>query len=246
MTDVLRVAAVADLHCRTTSAGMLAPLFFAVAGQVDVLLLAGDLTDYGRVEEARILARELGASRVPVLAVLGNHDHEGAPDDVSRILLEAGVTILDGSAHEIGDVGFVGTKGFAGGFGEHALQPWGESCVKHFVHEAADESLKLESALARLQTRIRVALLHYAPVRETVAGEPLEIYPFLGSTRLEEPLNRYGVTAVFHGHAHHGRPDGRTTADIPVYNVALPVLRDALAGRPPVRVVDIPLDGAPG
>jgi Icc-related predicted phosphoesterase len=142
---------------------------------------------------------------------------------------------------EVHEVGFAGVKGFAGGFGQYALQPWGETAIKHFVHEAVDEALKLESALAKLRTPQRVALLHYSPIRETVEGEPPEIFPFLGSSRLEEPLNRYAVTAVFHGHAHHGSPEGRTTAGIPVYNVAMPILQRILPNQPKFRIVDIPV-----
>jgi Icc-related predicted phosphoesterase len=170
---------------------------------------------------------------------MGTHDLEsGKADDVCSILREAGVDILDGDAREIGGVGFAGVKGFAGGFGARALGPWGEPTIKQFVHEAIDETLKLEGALARLRTTQRAVLLHYAPIRATVEGEPLEIFPFLGSSRLEEPLTRYPVTAVFHGHAHNGTLEGRTAADVPVYNVALPLL--ATADREfPVRIVTL-------
>ena len=243
---MVRLAAVGDVHCaRTTPAGALQPLLGAAAESADVLLLCGDLTDYGLPEEARRLARELPAARVPVLAVLGNHDFESErADEVRAILVDAGVRILDGDSCEIHGVGFAGVKGFAGGFGERALQAWGEPPVKQFVGEAVAEALKLESALARLRTPTRIALLHYAPIETTVAGEPREIFPFLGSSRLEEPIDRYRVTAVFHGHAHRGQPEGRTRGGTPVYNVALPVLERAQPGRPPVRIIEVEA-GAP-
>jgi Icc-related predicted phosphoesterase len=130
-------------------------------------------------------------------------------------------------------------KGFCGGFGERTLQPWGEPMLKQFVREAVEETLKLESALAKLRTPSRIVLTHYAPIVDTVRGEPQEIIPFLGSSRLEEPLNRYGATAVFHGHAHHGTPEGRTLAGVPVYNVALPLLRRRFPGQRPVRVLEL-------
>jgi Icc-related predicted phosphoesterase len=217
-----------------------------MAAAADVLVLCGDLTDYGLAEEARVLVKELAAAKsAPIVAVLGNHDYEsGEPDKVKAILGEAGVTVLDGEACEIDGVGFAGAKGLGGGFGEHALQPWGDGVLKQFVRESVDESLKLESALAKLRTARRVAVLHYSPIRETVEGEPYEIFPFLGSSRLEEPLLRYPVTVVLHGHAHHGRPEGHTRGQAPVYNVCLPLLLKAAPERPPFRLVD--LDRIPG
>jgi Icc-related predicted phosphoesterase len=237
----MRIAAVADLHCTTASQGALQPLFAAMGAAADVIVLSGDLTDYGLVDEARVLVEELASARqVPVVAVLGNHDYEsGAAEQVKAVLGESGVQILDGSGCTVQGVGFAGVKGLGGGFGERALQPWGEEIMKRFVHEAVEEALKLESALARLRTAQRVALLHYSPIAETVEGEPLEIFPFLGSSRLEEPLQRYPVAAVFHGHAHHGKPEGRTRYGAPVYNVCLPLLR-AVDPHAPFRVIDLP------
>jgi len=238
--EVVRVAAVADLHCSKTFPGTLQPLFVRMAEFADVLLLCGDLTDYGLPEEARVLARELNASKVPVVAVLGNHDFEsGKQDEVKQILIDSGVHVLDGDACEVHGIGFAGVKGFAGGFGPRALGPWGEETIKQFVHEAVNEALKLEAALARLRTAQRIAVLHYSPIEDTVKGEPLTIYPFLGSSRLEEPLNRYPVSAVFHGHAHHGTREGRTRGDVPVYNVALPLLRATSGDDAPICVVEI-------
>jgi len=236
----MRIAAVGDLHCTRESAGVLRPLFAGLEGRADVLLLCGDLTDYGTVEEAQVLARELSVVKVPILAVLGNHDHEsGAADKVTHILCESGVKVLDGDSAVVNDVGFAGVKGFCGGFGRGTLGPWGETAIKTFVKEALDESLKLEAALARLRAERRVALLHYAPIRETVVGEPEEIYPFLGCSRLEEPLERYPVNAAFHGHAHRGALTGTTRVGTPVYNVALPLLRRTMPGELPVRILEL-------
>jgi Icc-related predicted phosphoesterase len=239
--DKVRLAAIADMHCTKTSQGVLQPLFAQVSDKTDILLVCGDLTDYGLPEEARILAKELTAVvKAPIVAVLGNHDfHSGREKEVHAILSEAGVTVLDGDTCEIQGIGFAGVKGFVGGFGRATLAPWGEESIKRFVHEAIEETLKLESALARLRTQRRVALLHYAPIEATVRGEPLEIYPFLGSSRLEEPLNRYPLTAVFHGHAHRGAPEGRTASNVPVYNVALPLLRQTMPADAPFRIVEI-------
>jgi len=247
-TATVRLAAVGDLHCTKTSQGAFQPLLSAVSANADVLLLCGDLTDYGQPEEARVLAKELSATvKIPIVAVLGNHDYEsGKQEEVGLILQDAGLILLDGDGCEIHGVGFAGVKGLGGGFGERALQPWGEEIMKRFVREAVDEALKLESALARLRTDRRVAVLHYSPIQETVEGEPPEIFPFLGSSRLEEPLTRYPVAAVFHGHAHHGRPEGRTRADVPVFNVCLSLLRDAFPDQPPFRLVEIPAHDAAG
>jgi Icc-related predicted phosphoesterase len=209
--------------------------------RADVLVLCGDLTDSGLPEEAQVLAGELAGLGMPILGVLGNHDIEaGQADEVVAILRAAGVDILDGDAREIQGVGFVGIKGFAGGFHPHALGPWGEEVIKRFVHEVLDEALKLEAALARLRTVDRVALLHYAPVRATLRGEPPEIFPFLGSSRLAEPLDRYAVSMVFHGHAHRGELEGHTAGGVPVYNVAKPLLEARSPGTPPVRLIDLP------
>lgn len=236
----LRIAAVGDLHCTKESVGHLRPLFELASARADVLLLCGDLTDFGTAEEAQILAKELSVMKHPIVAVLGNHDHEsGTPEKVTQILSEAGVRMLDGDSVVIHDVGFAGVKGFCGGFGRGTLGPWGESAVKAFVKEALDEALKLESALARLRTAQRVALLHYSPVAETVVGEPEQIFPFLGCSRLEDPLERYPVTACFHGHAHRGTMAGKTRAGIPVYNVAYPLLRRELGPEMPLRIIEL-------
>ena len=245
-TTHLRVAAIGDLHVSRQSQGAFQPLFAQITADADVLVLCGDFTDYGLPDEARVLARELTAAmKIPVLAVLGNHDYEsGKQHEIREILTDAGVSVLDGEAIEIHGVGFAGVKGFCGGFGRGALGPWGEHVIKQFVQEAVDEALKLETALARLRTSQRVAVLHYSPIRATVEGEPPEIFPYLGSGRLEEPINRYRVNAVFHGHAHRGSPEGRTATGVPVYNVAMPLLARLHPDRPPYLVVELPLNPA--
>lgn len=236
----VRLAAVGDIHCTSTSQGTLRPLFLQMSDCADVLLLCGDLTDYGLPDEARVLAEELAAVKTPVVAVLGNHDFESdQADEVRRILIEAGINVLDGESCEIQGIGFAGVKGFAGGFGCGTLSAWGETAIKHFVQEAVNEVFKLESALARLTTPQRVAVLHYAPIKATLEGEPPEILPFLGTSRLEEPLNRHHVSVVFHGHAHAGHPQGQTSQGIPVYNVAMPLLQRVLPDRSAFRVVEI-------
>lgn len=241
--DTLRIAAVADIHVKKTSAGAMQPLFAKITESADVLLLCGDLTDYGTVEEAKVLAKEITSTlRIPALAVLGNHDFESnQQQDVVQILSDAGVIVLDGDSYELHGVGFAGVKGFAGGFGRRSLGAWGEPIIKSFVHETINEALKLEAALARLRTPQKIALLHYSPIHATVEGEPPEIMAFMGSSRLEEPLDRYRVNAVFHGHAHRGSPEGRTKSNVPVYNVAMALLADAFPDKPPFRVIEVPI-----
>ena len=230
----MRIAATGDLHFGKASPGLLQPLLSQITTDADVLLLAGDLTDYGTPDEARALVKDLAAAvRIPIVAVLGNHDFEaGAEREIHQIMVDHGVCVLDGDTCEVQGVGFAGVKGFAGGFGRRALGPWGEPIIKQFVHEAVNETLKLESALARLRTDTKIVLLHYAPIEGTVEGEPREIFPYLGCSRLEEPLGRYGVSAVIHGHAHNGAPEGRTSTNIPVYNVAYPLMKKMTPDHP--------------
>jgi len=238
-----RLAAVGDLHVKKTSQGTLQPLLVPVNEAADILLLCGDLTDYGLPEEAHILAKELTAAvTIPIICVLGNHDYEsGQHVEVCRILTEAGAKVLDGEAFESHGIGIAGAKGFSGGFGRATLGAWGEPATKRFVQEAIDEALKFEGALARLRTPQRIAMLHYSPIRATVEGEPLEIFSYLGTSRLEEPLNRHPVNMVFHGHAHHGSLEGRTSAGVPVFNVAMPLLLQKFPERPPFRVFELPV-----
>ena len=243
---VMRIAAVGDVHCGKASRADLRELFTRASAEADVLLLVGDLTNYGTPEEFETLARELeGRGRTPTLAVLGNHDFETDQQvEGRRILEQAGVTVLDGEAIEIEGIGFAGAKGFVGGFGRRELTPWGESSLKALVQETVQEALKLEQALSRLRTDQRVVLLHYAPIQATIQGEPLEIAPFMGSSRLEEPIDRYRASVVFHGHAHHGSPEGETKGKVPVYNVAMPLLRAHFPDRPPYRLYEVPRPAA--
>jgi Icc-related predicted phosphoesterase len=249
--NILRVAAISDIHYGKSSAGSMAPLFAQIAETADVMLLCGDVTDYGLAEEARVLAADLQAIKIPIVGVLGNHDLESGEEvQVTEVLANAGARMLDGDTFEYHGVGFAGIRGFCGGFGRGALGPWGEQVIKDFVNEAVQEALKLESALQKLDAiEHRVVLMHYAPIRETVEGEPPEIFAFLGSSRLEEPLSRLGASVVFHGHAHRGSPEGKTATGIPVYNVAQTVLKAAYPDRPPFRLFEIPLgtrEGATG
>lgn len=234
----LRIAATADLHYGKHSRGTLHDAFAEISRSSDILLLCGDLTDYGLPEEAEELVADIRAAvRIPILAVLGNHDFESSqPESISKVLDDAGVNVLNGEAIEIGGVGFAGIAGFGGGFGRRMLNAWGEPLIKQFVQESITHAVRLEQALGKLQTEKRIVVLHYSPIRATLEGEDPEIYAFLGSSRLEEPINRFKVTAVFHGHAHNGILDGRTSTGIPVYNVSAPALRKT--GKP-YRVVEL-------
>lgn len=222
----LRLAAIGDLHVGENDERPYRDLFARISDEADVLALCGDLTNFGKSVEAEILAEDLRACEIPVIGVLGNHDFEcGQPDEVSRILHDAGMRVLDGEAFEHDGVGFAGCKGFIGGFGRHMLSAFGETEVKAFVQASVDENLKLESSLRMLRTERIVVLTHYAPVRDTVEGEPPEIFAFLGSARMGETIDRFeGVTCALHGHAHRGAHEGRTPGGVPVYNVARPIL----------------------
>jgi Icc-related predicted phosphoesterase len=241
--DIVRIAAIGDLHYgHATSPGSLQPLFAQASEAADVLVICGDITDYGLPEEARAFVKEVSGVRIPMVAVLGNHDFESNQQgEIARILKDAGITTLDGDTTEVCGIGFAGVKGFAGGFGRRALGPWGETIIKQFVREAVDEALKLESALARLRNDRVVVILHYSPIQATVEGEPADIYPFLGCSRLEDPITRFSVSAVFHGHAHHGRPEGRTRTDVPVFNVSLTLMRE-LSPERPFRLIELRSD----
>jgi len=229
----LRVAAIGDLHVMEDSVAPYRELFSEVSDHADVMVLCGDLTNFGKTAEAEILAEDIRACSIPVVGVLGNHDYEcGQPEKVCEILHQAGMTILDEQAIEIGGVGFAGVKGFLGGFGRGELAPFGEPIIKAFVDEALKEARKLENALRQLRTERSVAVLHYSPVVDTLEGEPVEIFQYLGSARLADAIDRFDhVKAVVHGHAHHGKHEGRTMRGIPVYNVAQFVLKPLL-GRP--------------
>ncbi len=222
-----RLAAAADLHQRQEQHGRFREFVKAVNGEAEGLVLAGDLTDHGLVDEAKALAEALAQLTVPCCAVLGNHDYEGnAVKEIVRIMNEVKIVVLDGDHAVFGkQLGVAGVKGFGGGFSGSMLQAFGEPAVKAFVQEGVNEGLKLEAALAQLDLPKKIVLMHYAPIATTTDGEIAEIRPFLGTTRLAAPCDAFGALAVFHGHAHHGAPEGRTPGGIPVYNVAMPVLK---------------------
>lgn len=224
----MRIAAVGDIHVRKGDKGRFASCFTQISSEADVLVICGDLTDTGSEAEAVVLAEELRSCKVPVVAVLGNHDHEkGKPAEVRRIMKDAGVHMLDGEAVVINGVGFAGTKGFGGGFDKYSLSMFGETAMKAFVQEAVDEALKLDRALTNLDKEHndipKIAVMHYSPIKDTIMGEPEVIFPFLGSSRLAEPLIRRQVAAAFHGHAHAGTLESALN-DVRVFNVALPIL----------------------
>src|SRR5215831_2037190 len=225
--DSIRVAAVGDLHVHQNATETYEKLFDRISQTADVLALCGDLTHLGLPQEAERLGNDLRACRIPVVAVLGNHDYQsGHEEEVKKILRAAKVVVLDETeTFESNGVGFAGVKGFGGGFDKHMLAPFGEDPIKHFVTEAVNESLKLEVALTNLRTNKIVVVLHYAPIAATVMGEPPEIFPFLGSSRLAETIDHFDVNIVFHGHAHHGTPEGKTRKGVPVHNCCLRLMQ---------------------
>jgi Icc-related predicted phosphoesterase len=224
----IRIAALGDIHFDGKSAGVLREVFAEIDRNADVLVLCGDLTTHGKAEQAEALIDELAGVEIPIVCVLGNHDFEGGAEDrVGEILRGRGIHVLDGEHVVIEGVGFAGAKGFAGGFGRGALAPFGEPIIKAFAQAAIDEAIKIENALRNLATDTRVIVLHFAPIIDTVQGEPEYILPFLGSSRLVQPIDALGADVVFHGHAHHGSFEGRTPTGIPVYNVAQPLLRES-------------------
>src|SRR5436305_4310201 len=215
----MRVAATAALHFTPARFSALHDQLNRVRDEADVFVLAGDLTNYGRPEEMEPLLNVLVRLRLPTIVVLGNHDYEsGREGDLIRMMTTEGIKVLDGTGYERDGVGFAGTKGFLGGFGRGVLTAFGEPEVKRFVQASLDETMKLERALMQLRAEKRVVVIHYSPILETVRGEPEQIYPYLGSSRLAEVIDRHGASLVLHGHAHHGSPDGKTTAGVPVYN----------------------------
>ena len=232
--DSLRVAAVGDLHVHQNSSDSLQAMFDKVSQAADVLVLCGDLTHLGLPQEAEKLVSDLRACRIPVVAVLGNHDYQsGQQEEVKKVLRMGKVTVLEETeTFELNGVGFAGAKGFGGGFDKHMLAPFGEESIKHFVTEAVNESLRLEISLNSLRTEKIVVVLHYSPVAGTVMGEPPQIYPFLGSSRLAETIDHFDVNVVFHGHAHHGSYEGKTTKGIPVYNCCMQLMKQANPERP--------------
>ncbi len=235
----MRIAATADLHFSPQNYDRIREQMNRVRDEADLLVLAGDLTNYGRPPEMESLLNALVRLRVPIVAVLGNHDYEsGQHEQLMQMMTAEGIKVLDGTGYEREGVGFAGTKGFLGGFGRGILTAFGEPEVKAFVQASVDEALKLERALSQLRTERRVIVIHYAPIGDTVKGEPPEIFPYLGNSRLAEVADRHGANLILHGHAHHGSADGKTTAGIPVHNVALHILQQQ---NPPVpyRVFEV-------
>lgn len=222
----MRIAATADLHFAPQSYDRIREQMNRVRDEADLLVLAGDLTNFGKPAEMESLLNALVRLRLPVVAVLGNHDYESnCTEELMKMMTEQGIKVLDGTAYERDGVGFAGAKGFPGGFGRGMLTAFGEPEVKTFVQAGITEALKLERALSQLRTPKRVVVIHYSPVGDTVKGEPAEIYPYLGSSRLAEVIDRHGADLVLHGHAHSGSADGKTTAGVPVHNVALAILQ---------------------
>jgi Icc-related predicted phosphoesterase len=235
----MRIAATADIHFTPQNYDRIRDPLARVRDEADVLVIAGDLTNYGRPEEMQSLLNALVRLRIPIVAVLGNHDYEsGQEHELVKMMTSEGIKVLDGSSYERDGVGFAGTKGFLGGFGKGMLTAFGEKEVKAFVQAGLDETLKLERALAMLRAQKIVIVTHYAPVCETVQGEREEIWPYLGSSRLAEVIDRHQAAIAFHGHAHHGKPDGKTTGGVPVHNVALSLLMNADGGKP-YRVFEV-------
>jgi Icc-related predicted phosphoesterase len=227
--NTVRIAAVGDVHVREGDKGKWADCFRRASQEAKVLLICGDLTDTGDEGEAQVLADELKACTIPVVAVLGNHDYEKGRHKLIRSMLQkAGVHMLDGESIVLEGIGFAGVKGFGGGFDNQMLSMFGEGAMKAFVQEAVDEALHLDRALARLDSieggLKKIVLLHYAPIKQTVIGEPEAIFPFLGSSRLAEPLTRRKVVAAFHGHAHTGTLEGSVDG-VKVFNVARQILK---------------------
>ena len=234
----MKIAATADLHFSPQYYDHIREAMQQVRDEADLLIVAGDLTNFGKPEEMASLLNAFVRLRVPIVAVLGNHDHESnQQEELVKMMVTEGIKVLDGSSYERDGVGFAGTKGFYGGFGRGALTSFGEPEVKAFVQAGLDEAMKLERGLSQLRTEKRVVVTHYSPVRETCEGEPLEIYPFLGSSRLGEVIDRFGAVLAVHGHAHHGALQGKTMAGIPVYNVALSLLQSAT--QKPYRVFEV-------
>lgn len=234
----LKIAAVGDLHYRPDTPKLHLELLKMVCLQAHILVLCGDLTDQGLPEEAQILAADLKNCSIPIVAVLGNHDYtSGNEQTVKQILKQEGnVHILEDQPFEYQGIGFAGVKGFGGGFDEHMIASFGENPTKEFVKAAVEEALHLENALLSLETTKKVVAFHYSPIKETVIGESQEVYPFLGTSRLAEPLERFGATVAFHGHTHYGHPVGKTLNGVPVYNASLHVLKRTSPDRPFVLV----------
>lgn len=231
---MIRIAAVGDVHMDVDLLGRYRPALAELPQRADVLLLAGDLTRHGTPQEAKCVAEEFGSLEVPVVAVLGNHDHQSdQQDEVSDILEQSGITVLEGENVVFdtpgGRLGIAGVKGFGGGFAGRCASAFGEREMKIFVRTTEESAERLRNALQRLDCDVRVALTHYAPVPDTLVGEPVEIYPFLGSYLLGEAIDSVPTKLAVHGHAHAGSERGVTPGGVWVRNVAHPVIKQAFS-----------------
>jgi Icc-related predicted phosphoesterase len=229
---VIRIAAVGDVHMDEDVLGRFRPALERLPERADVLLLAGDLTRHGTESEARCVATEFGRLAVPVVAVLGNHDHHcDQVPQVVKVLEDAGIIVLEGNGtvveHDGVRLGVAGAKGFGGGFAGRSASNFGEPEMKAFVETTIAIADRLGAALGKLDCDVRVALTHYSPVAETLAGEPPEIYPFLGSYLLAQAIDSAPTALAVHGHAHHGTERGTTPGGVRVRNVAHPVIKQA-------------------
>lgn len=238
MNTKIKVAAMADLHFQENSLGLLKTAFEDISKKADILLICGDLTEDGLVQEAKVLSEELASCKIPVLAVLGNHDYTHNLQEEIKNVLSPQIHFLENQPYVFKGIGFAGTKGFAGGFDSHLVTPYGEKILKDFVFESISEVMKLEKSLTKLDTKQKVVILHYVPIRQMLEGESLEVYSLLGTSRLSEPINSFNVSAVFHGHSHHGQTTGKTIKGIPVYNASFPLL-SKLNPHQPYVIVEI-------
>jgi Icc-related predicted phosphoesterase len=233
----MKVAAIGDLHCEETSKGKIRGLLDGAEEASDVLVLAGDLTNRGLIQEMEVLLSELKSLRIPVVAVMGNHDHEnGQAELLGKMMEGSGICVLESTACLIEGTEFIGTKGFCGGFDEYRIQPFGEQAIKEFVQAGVREVLSLDDALGKMQGRHRVGVLHYSPIKKTLHGESPELFPFLGSSLIEDAFDRNRADVIFHGHAHHGTPSGETKKGIPVFNVSRFIRK---ADEPPYLVYEL-------
>ncbi len=223
---IIRIAAMADLHFGPEYLATYSSMFKAINNDADIVVLCGDLTQRGLIEEARGLSKAIGNANIPVVSVLGNHDYEANnQEEIMDLLEETGVKVLERGSYILDDrsVGFCGTKGFCGGFTGARIAPFGERILKMFINETYKEANKVNRSLKSMRADFKVVVYHYAPIRETCIGERCEIIPFLGSSILSDPVNTFKADLVLHGHAHNGREKGATLSGIPVRNVALPV-----------------------
>jgi Icc-related predicted phosphoesterase len=222
----MKIAAVGDVHMGSARCGIDKSEFAPVNSCAEVLIIAGDLTNHGTEEEMEWCLGVLSEVRIPIVVVFGNHDYESGQQEVLKEMVKArGIHLLDGTTFELDGVGIAGVKGFGGGFGRYQLASFGESCIKSFVAQSSEESNKLKGALQQLPQKKRIAVTHYAPIRQTIEGEPQEIFPFLGSSHLEQVLDAERPLLAMHGHAHRGCFEGFTTGGVRVCNVALSILQ---------------------